>query len=71
MAELAGIHRTEASLLERGAREPRLETLIKLADALEAPLSDFFHGIGWEPPPLPPPSGQFRIARTRKKKPPP
>jgi transcriptional regulator with XRE-family HTH domain len=31
---LCELHRTEISLLERGGREPRLGTLIKLASAL-------------------------------------
>jgi transcriptional regulator with XRE-family HTH domain len=30
-----GLHRTEISLLERAGREPRLETIVKLATALE------------------------------------
>jgi transcriptional regulator with XRE-family HTH domain len=30
----AGLHRTEISLLERGQRDPRLTTVIRLADAL-------------------------------------
>jgi len=29
-----GLHRTEISRLERGGREPRLTTIVKLADAL-------------------------------------
>lgn len=45
----AGLHRTEVGLLERGARVPRLDTLVKLAAALgvriECPL---FEGISWE-----------------------
>src|ERR1044072_2232120 len=36
----ADMHRTEVSLLERALREPRMETLIKLAGALEVPLSE-------------------------------
>jgi transcriptional regulator with XRE-family HTH domain len=50
LADLAGIHRTEASLLERGRREPRLGTLVKLAGALEVPLGDLFEGVEWRPP---------------------
>ncbi len=40
---------TEISLLERGKREPRLETVIKLSAVLEAPLRDFFEGIEGAP----------------------
>jgi transcriptional regulator with XRE-family HTH domain len=43
------MHRTEISVLERGRREPRLQTLIKLSAALEAPLAQFFTGIEWRP----------------------
>ena len=30
-------HRTEVGLLERGARVPRIDTLVKLASALDVP----------------------------------
>lgn len=44
----AGLHRTEIGLLERGARVPRVDTLLKLAAALgvsiRCPLLD---GIEW------------------------
>lgn len=63
LAELAGIHRTEASLLERGKREPRLGTLVKLAAALEVPLDAFLEGIEWWPPKRKPGAkGGFRVA---------
>ena len=44
---LAGLHRTEISLLERGGREPRLTTLVKLAGALETSLDELCGGIRW------------------------
>jgi transcriptional regulator with XRE-family HTH domain len=58
------MHRTEISALERGKREPRLQTLIKLSAVLETPLSEFFAGIEWRP--LVPPAtagrkGEFHI----------
>ena len=34
LARLAGLHRTEIGLLERGLRQPRLDTIVKLADGL-------------------------------------
>ncbi len=49
LADLAGIHRTEASLLERAGREPRIGTLVKLAAALEVPMADLIEGIDWRP----------------------
>lgn len=59
----AGLHRTEIGLLERGARVPRLDTLVKLASALgvriECPL---FEGISWEVGKATPASGAFSFA---------
>jgi transcriptional regulator with XRE-family HTH domain len=34
LGERCDLHRTEISLLERAGREPRLGTILKLADAL-------------------------------------
>jgi len=45
----ASLHRTEVGLLERGATVPRIDTLIKLASALNLPPGDLLEGIGWEP----------------------
>lgn len=61
---LCGLHRTEISLLERGEREPRMETLTKLAGGLGVATDVFHDGIVWPPAgesvqvtpaPLPPP----------------
>jgi transcriptional regulator with XRE-family HTH domain len=41
------LHRTEISLLERGGREPRLGTIIKLAGALEVTPEELCTGISW------------------------
>jgi transcriptional regulator with XRE-family HTH domain len=49
LAERAAIHRTQISLLESGRRQPRLDTLMKLAGALEVPLSALVEGISWRP----------------------
>jgi transcriptional regulator with XRE-family HTH domain len=43
------LHRTEISLLERGGREPRLGTIIKLADALGSTPEELCTGIRWLP----------------------
>jgi transcriptional regulator with XRE-family HTH domain len=45
----AGLHRTAIGLLERGARTPRIDTLIKLTQALPAEIEDLLDGITWEP----------------------
>lgn len=52
------LHRTEISLLERGGREPRLGTIVKLAGALGTTLQRLCDGIAWETPP-----GRFKIER--------
>jgi transcriptional regulator with XRE-family HTH domain len=48
LAERCELHRTEVSLLERGGREPRLGTLIKLATALGTTAGELCTGIGWD-----------------------
>lgn len=46
----AELHRTEIGLLERGARVPRIDTMIKLACALRVPIGcELLDGITWEP----------------------
>jgi transcriptional regulator with XRE-family HTH domain len=49
LAFRAAIHRTQVSLLESGARMPRVETLVKLAGALEVSPDAILEGIVWEP----------------------
>ena len=62
LAERAGIHRTEVSLLERGGREPEIGTMLKLAAALGAPLDELAAGIEWRPPErVSSAVGQFRV----------
>ena len=48
LAERCEIHRTEVSLLERGGREPRLGTLVKLATALDTTPEALCARIGWD-----------------------
>jgi transcriptional regulator with XRE-family HTH domain len=45
----AGLHRTEVSLLERGARTPRADTVVKLAGSVSAPVDDLLAGLRWTP----------------------
>jgi transcriptional regulator with XRE-family HTH domain len=46
----AGLHRTQIGSLERGAGVPRIDTLVKLAAALDSPLEGpLLEGIRWRP----------------------
>lgn len=45
----SSLHRTEIGLLERGARVPRIDTLIKISSALVIPPSELIEGIEWTP----------------------
>jgi transcriptional regulator with XRE-family HTH domain len=56
----ASVHRTEVSQLERGLRVARVDTVAKLAAALEVPPGDLFAGIVWEPGDIR--HGQFKAA---------
>jgi transcriptional regulator with XRE-family HTH domain len=49
LGAMASLHRTEISLLERGTRLPRIDTVIKVAAALDVPLDELVEGIGWTP----------------------
>jgi transcriptional regulator with XRE-family HTH domain len=42
----AGLHPTEVSRLERGTRDPRPSTLVRLATALEIPVAELVDGVG-------------------------
>ncbi len=44
----ASLHRTEISHLERGLRVARVDTVAKLAGALEVDPGELFQGIKWE-----------------------
>lgn len=60
LAEGAGIHRTQISLLEGGRRQPLLETLVRLAGALDVPVEALLEGILWEADAAGP--GTFRVS---------
>jgi transcriptional regulator with XRE-family HTH domain len=45
----AELHRTEIGMLERGIRLPRLDTIIKVAGALEVEAGELFDGLDWTP----------------------
>jgi transcriptional regulator with XRE-family HTH domain len=44
----ASVHRTQVGMLERGARLPRLDTLVKLAAVLGVSLDELAQGIEWQ-----------------------
>jgi transcriptional regulator with XRE-family HTH domain len=46
-AKRSGLHLTEVSLLERGLRLPRLDTIVKLAGAIEAEPCELLAGMVW------------------------
>jgi transcriptional regulator with XRE-family HTH domain len=60
LAHNSSLHRTEVGLLERGARIPRIDTLVKLAGALSISPSELIEGIEWTPGSLT--AGNFSIA---------
>ncbi|HET7443812.1 MAG TPA: helix-turn-helix transcriptional regulator [Solirubrobacterales bacterium] len=45
----AELHRTEIGMLERGVRMARIDTLAKLAGALDTTPNDLMAGIAWTP----------------------
>jgi transcriptional regulator with XRE-family HTH domain len=58
----ASLHRTEVGLLERGARVPRIDTLIKLASVLGVRIDcALLEGIAWNPASRSARAGGFRI----------
>jgi transcriptional regulator with XRE-family HTH domain len=60
---LCSLHRTEIGLLERGARVPRVDTLIKISAALGVRVDcALLAGITWEPGAPTMRTGTFAIA---------
>ena len=49
LAARAALHRTAIGFLESGKRTARVDTLMKLAGALEADPRDLLRGIEWQP----------------------
>jgi transcriptional regulator with XRE-family HTH domain len=45
LADDARLHRTQIGMIERGQRDPRLSTLVILADALGVSLDDLAEGL--------------------------
>lgn len=60
LAHLAGLDRTAISQLERGEAAPRLESIVRLAGALNIDPCALIPAIRWKPPAAPPaPQGRF------------
>jgi transcriptional regulator with XRE-family HTH domain len=49
LAFFASLHRTEIGLLERGGRIPRIDTAVKIRDALKIATDELLTGIFWTP----------------------
>lgn len=64
VAERTGLHRTEIGMLEAGSRLPRIDTLMKVAGALEVKPEVLLAGIEWQPPGLSP-DGSFVLRPER------
>lgn len=64
LAGLCSLHRTEIGLLEKGRRLPRIDTLIKIATALEVRADELLRGIVWNLP-APMQDGSFVIETPR------
>jgi transcriptional regulator with XRE-family HTH domain len=59
----ASLHRTEVGLLERGARAPRIDTLIKLAAVLGIRIDcALLDGMSWSPGSAQPVRGAFTLS---------
>jgi transcriptional regulator with XRE-family HTH domain len=46
-AQRAGLHRSQISMLERGLRVPRLDTIVKIAGAVEIMPCELLTGMAW------------------------
>jgi transcriptional regulator with XRE-family HTH domain len=64
LAQRASLHRTEIGLLERGERLPIIDTLVKLAAALDVWPEELLKGIDWRPTRIQ--SGGFELRSSGK-----
>jgi transcriptional regulator with XRE-family HTH domain len=49
LAERAGVHRTQISLYENGEREPLLESVVRLAGAVDMSAAELLGPLRWVP----------------------
>jgi transcriptional regulator with XRE-family HTH domain len=61
---LAELHSTAIGLLERGERLARIDTVVRLAGALEVDPCELLAGITWKPASLR--SGRFNLGESEK-----
>jgi transcriptional regulator with XRE-family HTH domain len=62
LGTLCALHRTEIGMIENGQRLPRVDTLLKLAGALEARPESLLEGIEWIAP-GPSAEGSFAVGK--------
>lgn len=62
----AGLHRTAIGLLERGARTPKVDTIVRLAGAVSVPVRDLLAGINWTPGHVEVVEGRFDVAESQQ-----
>jgi transcriptional regulator with XRE-family HTH domain len=66
VANLAGLHRTEISLMELGKRTVRIDTILRVTGALGINPAEAFAGASWIPFPDRP-GGELRVDDQRSK----
>jgi transcriptional regulator with XRE-family HTH domain len=62
LGTLCALHRTEIGHLEKGRRVPRVDTLMKIAAALDVRVEELLRGIEWTAPDAPT-GGSFAVRR--------
>jgi transcriptional regulator with XRE-family HTH domain len=60
LGHLSSMHRTQIGDLEKGRKQPRLDTIVKIAGALGIDPCELIKGVRWTPPSTRP--GEFRRA---------
>jgi len=68
LGERASLHRTEIGLIERGARCPRIDTLVKIAAGLGVHIDcALFEGISWSSGETTTTSGEFTFTTRQER----
>lgn len=66
---LAGLHRTEIGKLEYAERIPRIDSVVKLATALDITVDQLVDGVTWEPPRRLGEAGHFKARHAQSQQP--